>query len=64
MMRVAVDLDRCASNAICVVEAPDVFDIDDDGIVSILDEHPSDALRMEVESAVLGCPTGAISFDE
>jgi ferredoxin len=39
-----------------------VFDQDDDGIVVLLDEHPSD--EAAVREAVANCPSGALSLTE
>jgi len=44
--------------------APEVFDVDDDGVSSVLDEHPGTELADRVRLAVRSCPTGAISITE
>jgi len=44
-------------------ECPEVFQVNDDGEVTILQEEPDDALRKKVQNAVRFCPTGAISVD-
>ncbi|WP_246241389.1 ferredoxin [Mycolicibacterium madagascariense] len=50
----------CESNAVCVALAPDVFDLDEDGIavplVAELDESQEDPTRMAVD----GCPRAAV----
>jgi len=63
-MRVAVDFDRCTSNAVCMGIVPEVFEVRDDGYLYVLDEHPGDALRAQLEEAVASCPTQAISIFE
>ena len=45
-------------------EAPDVFQVDDNGYLTILQEEPPEALREAVELAVKYCPTGALSLEE
>ena len=36
-MRIAVDLSKCDGYANCVMAAPDVFDLGDDGLVVVLE---------------------------
>jgi ferredoxin len=45
-------------------EAPEVFKVDDNGFLAILQDHPPEALREKVELAVKYCPTGAISVED
>jgi ferredoxin len=63
-MRIVVDYRLCESNALCVKAAPAVFEVRDDDLLYVLDEHPSDDLRETVEQAVRACPTQAISIEE
>lgn len=63
-MRVIIDYDRCEGNGVCLAFAYDVFDMDDQNRPYLLQEHPSEELRSQVEGAVAGCPTGAISLVE
>lgn len=63
-MKVVVDFDRCESNALCMGVAPDVFEVREDNFLYLLDEHPPESKRAEVEEAVLLCPKAAISIEE
>jgi len=63
-VRVTIDASRCLGNARCMAAAPEVFDVDDDGASSVLEEHPGPALAERVRLAVRSCPTGAISIAE
>lgn len=63
-MRVVVDFDRCESNALCMGIAPEVFEVRDDGFLYILDEHPPESMRAQLEEAVMACPTQAITLEE
>ncbi len=63
-MRVVVDLNRCEANAICMGLAPEVFELDDDDALHVLDEHPDPSLHDKVREAVRQCPRQAISIDE
>lgn len=63
-MKVVVDFDACASNAVCMGIAPEVFEVRDDGYLYILNENPGEELREKMRESVNGCPTGAISIVE
>ncbi len=63
-MRIKVDFDLCQGHANCMGEAPEVFRVDDNGYLEVLQEQPSEELREKVEMAVTYCPTGALSLEE
>jgi ferredoxin len=63
-MKVYADLDTCEGYANCVIAAPDVFDVDDSGVVVVLDAHPGEAERETVEEAVRSCPVAALRIEE
>ena len=63
-MRIKVDFDLCQGHANCMGEAPDVFQVDDNGFLNILQEEPPEALREKVELAVKYCPTGAFRLED
>jgi ferredoxin len=63
-VKIAVNFDRCESNALCMDACPEVFEVRDDDLLYVLDEHPPEALRPKVEQAVRACPTQAISIEE
>ena len=63
-MRVVVDFDLCESNAICMLIAPDIFEVRDDDFLYVLDETPSEARRSNLEESVQRCPKQAISIEE
>jgi ferredoxin len=63
-VKIVVDYDECASNAVCMGIAPEVFEVRDDGFLYVLDEHPGEELREKVRQAANGCPTGAITIVE
>jgi len=59
-MRITADRDVCIGAGMCVMNAEEVFDQGDDGIVVVLaaevpPEHADAAAR-----AVAGCPSGAL----
>lgn len=62
--RVIADVDTCEGYANCVVAAPDVFSLDDDNIVVVLVEEPSEDQLPAVEEAVRSCPIAALALEE
>jgi ferredoxin len=63
-MKVKVDFDLCESNALCEAIAPDVFQLDDDDFLEVLDDEVTDENRDRIERAVASCPRAAISIVE
>ncbi len=63
-MKVVVDFDLCESNAVCMGIAPEVFEVRDDDMLYVLDEHPDPALHDRVREAVSRCPKQAISLED
>jgi ferredoxin len=63
-VRIVVNRMLCESNAVCVGIAPDIFDIGDDDELQVLEEHPSETRRIDVESAMRLCPKQALSIEE
>ena len=63
-MRVVVDWDLCESNAICMSVAPEVFEVDDDDQLNLLQENPPEELRAKVEEAVRRCPKQALALED
>lgn len=58
-MKVHVDRSLCDDHGQCIIAAPKVFRMNDDGKLDY-DENPDDALRDEVEEAADVCPIQAI----
>ena len=63
-MRVIVDRTLCESNAVCARLVPEVFVVDDDDRLQIVQERPPAELRERVEHAVRRCPKLALSIAE
>lgn len=64
MAVVKADLDVCQGYANCVIDADDVFDIDDDGVVVVLQDTIDEADRSRVEAAARSCPVNALTVVE
>ncbi|MFD7667124.1 ferredoxin [Streptomyces sp. NPDC059788] len=63
-MRITVDPDRCVGAGQCVLNAPAIFDQDDDGLVTLLTEPGTDQETAAARLAGALCPSGAISVQE
>jgi ferredoxin len=61
-MRVTVDRALCVGSGACEVLAPDVFEVDDDGAVRVLQAEPDD--EDAVRQAAQQCPTRALSLED
>ena len=59
-MKVIVDPDLCEANALCVAEAPEVFDLSDDEVVDIVLPEPPTEMESAVIDAVTACPKQAL----
>lgn len=62
-MKVRVDRELCEANAKCVNVAPEVFKLNDDDSLELLQEEPPEALREKVQWAVERCPRGALKVE-
>jgi ferredoxin len=56
------DREVCIGAGMCVVTAPDVFDQEDDGLVTVLVDDVAAADVGAVRSAVSLCPSGALKI--
>jgi ferredoxin len=63
-MKINVDYDLCASNAVCMSIAPEIFEVRDDGFMYVLNENPGPEFDARLRDAVASCPTGALSLEE
>ena len=64
-MKVTVDQNICASSGNCVMNAPELFDQrDEDGVVVLLNERPSDEQTEGARLAAAACPAQAINIEE
>ncbi len=61
---ITLDADLCQGHGVCESEAPQVFAVSRDGILTVLDTSPPEDLRPAVELAVRYCPTRAIHITE
>jgi len=63
-MKIVVNWALCEGNGNCEAAAPELFRLDDDDQLHLLDESPSEALRAKAEAAVRACPKNALSIED
>jgi ferredoxin len=61
-VRVEVDLGLCEANGVCMGLLPEVFDLGDDDVLTVLAPEPAPADESLVADAVRQCPRQAISL--
>jgi len=59
-MKIIVDFDRCEANGVCVGIAPDMFELDDDDNLHVLEGDVPDDRVADIEEAVAQCPKAAL----
>ncbi|MCZ4492501.1 MAG: ferredoxin [Baekduia sp.] len=63
-MKVVVDMELCDAHGTCVDACPEVFELDDDDELHVLDANPPEVLRDKVMAAARSCPKAAIRIVE
>jgi ferredoxin len=59
-MRVMVDPSRCQGHALCALNVPEVFDLDDEGHARVLADPVPNGMSAAARAAEGGCPEQAI----
>jgi ferredoxin len=63
-MRIEVDWDLCESNGVCMGVIPEVFQLGDDDMLSVLQPEVTPENESLVREAVRQCPRQAISIKD
>lgn len=63
-MKIEVDWGLCESNGVCMGLIPEVFDLDDDDQLHVLQSETTAETEAQVREAVRQCPRQAISLVE
>lgn len=63
-MRVRIDKSKCHGHNRCVALAPDVFDVDDEGLAVVVLDPVPEAQNKRVRRAELACPERAITIED
>ena len=59
-MRIRVDPEKCQGHARCIGVAPELFDVDDYGLSSVIQDPVPKELEDKARLAVANCPEYAI----
>jgi ferredoxin len=62
--KIEVDWDLCESNGVCMGIIPEVFQLEDDDTLTVLQEDVTPENEAQVRDAVRQCPRQAISIVE
>lgn len=62
--KIHVDFEICESNGVCMGIIPEVFDLDDQDYLHVLQEEVTPENEAQVREAVRQCPRQAITIDE
>lgn len=63
--KVIFDSSLCQGYANCIIEAPEIWDFDEDENIAVLrQELPGDDLRVKAEASGRGCPARAIVIED
>ena len=60
LMKIIVDFDRCEANGVCVGIAPDMFELDDDDMLTVAEGDVAPDRLADAEEAVAQCPKAAL----
>jgi ferredoxin len=63
-MKISADTTACIGAGQCALVAGELFDQDDDGIVTVLDDEPAEAQYPNARRAASLCPARAITLTE
>ena len=63
--KVALDITKCQGYANCLIEAPEIWDFDEDTDIAVLkDERPDSTLLEKAQASARGCPAHAITVEQ
>ncbi len=64
-MKVIANMNICEANAKCMEQAPEVFNVDEDDEMTVLQETITDPeIQEKVRRAVARCPRAALKIEE
>ncbi|MGE2733009.1 ferredoxin [Mycolicibacterium vaccae] len=62
--KIVVDFGLCEANGVCMGIIPEVFDLDEDDYLHVLQENVTPENEQQVQEAVRQCPRQAISIED
>lgn len=62
-MKIHIDRNKCTGIGLCEALCPDLFEVDDDGWLQLTrgEDVPDDVEASQLDAAITGCPTAALS---
>ncbi|MDR7870846.1 MAG: ferredoxin [Tissierellaceae bacterium] len=63
-MKAVVDRDACIGCGLCTTICPDVFEMDDEDIATVIADPVPAENEAEAQEAADSCPTDAISIED
>ncbi|MGI9085908.1 MAG: ferredoxin [Aeromicrobium sp.] len=63
-MKVVADEDRCGGHGLCEAIAPDHFEVQGNGLVTVLRDDIDEGDLVDIEDAVASCPTEALRIED
>jgi ferredoxin len=63
-MKIEVDFGLCEANAVCMGIIPEVFQVDDQDYLHVLNDEVTPENEAQIREAVRQCPRQAISIKE
>jgi ferredoxin len=61
-MRINLDKDKCCGLGMCEAEAPELFEVQDDGSLIVLNDRPTPEQFDVARAACSACPAGALAL--
>lgn len=62
-MKAFVDRDLCIGCELCTIVCPEVFEMDDEQIATVIVDKVPDDVKDDAKEAESSCPTDAISIE-
>lgn len=62
--KISIDRSSCCGYGVCAEICPEVFGLDEDGIVILLKDKIGDDLFDQANEAAYGCPQSVIKLDK
>lgn len=59
-MKIVADRDRCEGHGLCADVAPEVFELDDDAVVTVRHDVVPPELERKAEAGARACPVAAL----
>lgn len=63
-MKVLIDRGKCQGYGNCALAEPRVFDLDEEGLVTLVVDDPPEELLDQVKQAVRACPVHALGVED